>query len=228
MRENAAVRTSSPPGFLRKAAVQFGVSQERLKMMVRAAKLLSNEEMEIVEELLHLADAGVPSTRRSALSRGVMRALEAVPEESAPDPLAEVDGPFNASDAAESLALAEVEVQAAREAILRECISVGEAADLTGRSRQALERLRRDGRLLALRIGAQWRYPRWQFDSDAPGGVLPALDEVLRELALSPVGAAFWLLRPSEQLGGHPPIELLRRWRSEPVVELAREQNYLL
>jgi hypothetical protein len=154
--------------------------------------------------------------------------LEAVPEESSLDPLAEVDGPFDAADAAESVALAEVEAQAARDLILRECISVGDAADLTGRSRQALERLRRAGRLLALRTGAQWRYPRWQFDPDAPGGVLPSLDEVLRELALSPVGAAFWLLQPAARLSGHPPIELLRRRRSEPVVELAREQNYLL
>lgn len=215
------------PGFLREASARFGVSLERLGTMVRAAQLLSQEEIEVVEELLHLADAGVPSERRSALSRGVVRALEAVPEESAFDPLAEVDETFNAADAAESLALAELETQATREAILRDCISVARAAELTGRSRQALERLRRQGRLLALRVGAQWRYPRWQFDADAPGGVVPRLDEVLREIALSPVGAAFWLLNPSDRLDGHAPLELLRRRRSDPVLELAREQSYL-
>lgn len=227
MSESTAVPTPGPPGFLRKAAVQFGVSRERLETMVRAAKLFSVEEIGVVEELLHLADAGVPSSRRSALSRGVVRALEALPEGSA-DPLAEVDSPFDAADVAEHLALAEVEAQAARGAILRECISVGEAADLTGRSRQALERLRRAGRLLALRTGSQWRYPRWQFAPDAPGGILPGLADVLSELAFSPVGAAFWLLQPSPQLGGHSPIELLRRHRSGPVVELAREHSFLL
>jgi hypothetical protein len=47
------------------------------------------------------------------------------------------------------------------------------------------------------------------------------------DISLSPVGAAFWLLQPSERLGGWPPIELLRRRRPEPILELAREQSFL-
>ncbi|HWM94569.1 MAG TPA: helix-turn-helix domain-containing protein [Thermoanaerobaculia bacterium] len=213
--------------FLREASARFGISPERLETMVRAARLLSRDEMALVRELLHLVDAGVPTERRSAVSRGVKRALEALPEEPALDPLAAVDEPLDTAKAAESLAWAEMEAQATREAILRECIGVADAARLIGRSRQALERLRRAGRLLALRVGAQWRYPRWQFDSDSPGGVVPGLDDVLHELALSPVGAAYWLLQPSERLGGHPPVELLRRRRPEPVIDLAREQSLL-
>lgn len=218
---------ASNAGFLREASARFGISPEKLETMVRAARLLSRDEMAVVKELLHLADTGVPTERRSALSRGVRRALEALPEGSVLDPLAAVDEPLDTADAAESLALAEMEAQSTREAILRECISVAEAAILIGRSRQALERLRRAGRLLALRVGAQWRYPRWQFDADAPGGVLPGLEEVIQQLALSPVGAAFWLLQPSERLGGKRPVDLLRRHRPEAVVALAREQSYL-
>ncbi|HET9225797.1 MAG TPA: hypothetical protein VFR31_03970 [Thermoanaerobaculia bacterium] len=87
--------------------------------------------------------------------------------------------------------------------------------------------MRRAGRLLALRVGSQWRYPQWQFDPDAPGGVVPGLEEILQQLSLSPTGAAFWLLQPSERLGRRPPIELLRRRRPGPVLQLAREQSYL-
>ncbi len=143
------------------------------------------------------------------------------------DPLAAVDDPLDADGAAESIALAEVESQAVRETILKDCIDAAEAGKLIGRSRQALERLRRNGRLLAMRVGSRWRYPRWQFDPDAPGGVVPGIAEVLRELSLSPTAAAFWLLQPSEALGVHPPIEWLHRHRPEPVIELARQTSLI-
>jgi hypothetical protein len=96
-----------------------------------------------------------------------------VQEEVNHDPLADVDEPMDAAEIAQELSLAEKEAQAAREEILRDSISLAEAARLTGRSRQELERLRRDGRLLALRGGRQWLYPHWQFDPNAPDGVLP-------------------------------------------------------
>jgi hypothetical protein len=143
------------------------------------------------------------------------------------DPLAAVDDPLDADGAAESIALAEVESQALRETILKDCIDAAEAGKLTGRSRQALERLRREGRLLALRVSSRWRYPRWQFDPDTPGGVVPGIAEVLSEISLSLTAAAFWFLQPSEALSGHPPIEWLRRHRPEPVIELARQTSLL-
>ena len=107
------------------------------------------------------------------------------------------------------------------------CVSAAGSAILTGRSRQSIERLRKAGRLLALRSGNQWLYPRWQFEQDAPGGVVPGLEEVLHHLHLSAAGAAFWLLQPSERLGGAPPIQLLRRHLPEPVIQLAREHSFM-
>ena len=225
-RAKAASR-EEPAEVLREVSARYGVAPRRMRVLVRAAQLLSPAEMDLVEELLHLADRGVPAERRSALSRGVVKALEATPEAAARDPLAEVDEPLDTAAAAESLALAEMEAATTRAEILRDSISVGEAAELTGRSRQALERLRREGRLLALRVGAQWRYPRWQLDPDAPGGVVPALDEVLLHVALSPAGAALWLLTPQEQLGGATPIALLRRRRPQRVLLRAREQGWM-
>ncbi len=212
--------------FLHEASIRLGISRFRLTTAVRASQALSKEELEVVTSLVDVAQTGAPLRKRSAVSRGLVRALRTI-WEATEDPLADVDEPMHAAEAAEEISLAEAESQARREAILKESITAAEAAELTGRSRQALERLRRQGRLLALRKGKQWRYPRWQFDGDAPGGVLPGMEEVLRTLDLSPLGTAFWLLEPYEQLGGSPPIKLLRAHRTEPVLQLAREHSYM-
>lgn len=212
--------------FIREASVHLGISQERLTTAIRASQALSSEELKVVTSLVELARAGVPLKKRSAVSRGIVSALKTI-QEADDDPFAKVDEPMSAAEAAEELALAEVEIQANRESILKDSISAAAAAALTGRSRQAIERLRRTNRLLALRSGNQWRYPRWQFEPDAPGGVLPGLGEALQILDLSPAGAAFWFLQPYGRLGGSPPVELLRRRRPEPVLQLAREHSYM-
>lgn len=212
--------------FLRDASIHLGISQERLRTAVSASQALSSEELQVVASLLELAREGASMQQRAALSRGIVSAIETV-RDGVHDSLAEVDEPLAPQQAAEELALAEMEGQSHREALLKDSIGVAQAAVLTGRSRQALERLRRAGRLLALRVGNQWLYPRWQFEPDAPGGVLPGLDEVLRNLHLSPAGAAFWLLQPAERFEGAPPIELLRRHLAGPVIQLAREHGYM-
>jgi Helix-turn-helix domain len=212
--------------FLHEASIRLGISRDRLTTAVRASQALSRDELEVVTSLVDFAQTGAPLKKRSAVSRGIVRAINTV-REAAHDPLAEFDEPMDAAEAAEVVTLGETESQAHREAILKQCVSAAEAAELTGRSRQALERLRREGRLLALRKGNQWRYPKWQFDADSPGGILPGLEEVMRTLDLSPMGTAFWLLEPYERLGGSPPIELLRRHRAEPVIQLAQEHSYM-
>lgn len=143
-----------------------------------------------------------------------------------PDPWDETDEPLSAAEAAEALSFAEAEAETFRQSILKDCVDAVEALRLTGRSRHGLDRLRREGRLIALRAGNRWAYPRWQFEPSAPDGILPGLDEVLGHLHLSPAGAAFWLLHPAEQIGGIPPLELLRR-QPETVVRFAEEQGYM-
>ncbi len=212
--------------FLHEASIRLGISRDRLTTAVRASQALSKDELEVVTSLVDFAQTGAPLKKRSAVSRGLVRAINTL-QQAGNDPFAEVDEPMDEAEAAAEVARAEAESQAHREAILKQCISAAKAAEVTGRSRQALERLRREGRLLALRGGNQWRYPRWQFEPDAPGGILPGLEEVLRILDFSPMGTAFWLLEPYERLGGDPPIELLRRHRPEPVIQLAREHSYM-
>jgi hypothetical protein len=219
--------TGAIADFVREASVRLGISQERLKTAVWASQSLSQDELKVVDSLLELARTGASLKKRSSLSRGIVSAIQTAQNAGDEDPLAEVDDPMSPSEAVEALLWAESEMQANRETLLKDSMNAAEAAMLIGRSRQSIERLRRDGRILALRAGSQWRYPRWQFEPDSPGGVLPGLENVLRNLHLSPAGAAFWLLNPAERLGGLPPVELLRRHRSEPVIQLAWEQSFL-
>ncbi|HEX4962304.1 MAG TPA: helix-turn-helix domain-containing protein [Thermoanaerobaculia bacterium] len=218
--------TGALADFFREASIRLGIPQERLTTVVRASRDLSNDEFQVVVSLLDIANAGTPMKKRSSLSQGIVSAIKTV-QEAKNDPLAEVDDPMSPAEAVEALLWAESEMQANREFLLKDSMSAAEAAALIGRSRQSIERLRRDDRLLALRVGSQWRYPHWQFEPDAPGGVLPGLKDVIRNLHLSPAGAAFWLLKPAERLGGIPPIELLRRHRPEPVVQLAWDQGFM-
>jgi hypothetical protein len=70
-------------------------------------------------------------------------------------------------------------------------------------------------------------YPRWQFDPDFPGGIVPGLEEVLKHLELSPAGSALWLTEPFEVLGNRRPIDLLKAGEQERkrVVHLAQQQG---
>jgi hypothetical protein len=194
--------TNAMSEFLGEASVRLGISKARLTLAVRASQVLSKDELE-----------------------GILSAIQIV-QDAEEDPFAGVDEPMDAAEAARELVLTEMEIESNRQILLQDCISASEAALLTGRSRQALERLRRANRLLSLRSGNQWRYPRWQFDPDAPGGVVPGVDEVIDLLGFSSAGAAFWLSEPSDRLGAAP-IDLLRRHHREPVVQLAREQGYM-
>lgn len=217
----------SESGRLLEAAVRSGISQRRLEIAVHAAQVLSRAEFEVVEGLLALTTAGVAPERRSALCQGLVHAIESLQEAESEDPLAQVDDPLDPREALEALYHSTEESRAVREQLLRDSISVAEAAELTGRSRQALERQRRAGRLLALRRRNQWRYPRWQFDPDIPGGVLSGLSEIVESLGLSPVGAAYWLSQPREELDDKPPFVLLHQRRTDQVLALAREQGHM-
>jgi hypothetical protein len=83
-------------------------------------------------------------------------------------------------------------------------------AALSGISRQAVDKRRRAGQLLALRVGADWRYPAIQVDRH--GMVPDGLAVVLRSMADSgPWSILDFLLTPDEVLEGLTPIEALRR-----------------
>jgi hypothetical protein len=87
--------------------------------------------------------------------------------------------------------------------------SASQVAALLGITRQAVDKRRRTGRLLALQLGARgYRYPSWQFDDT---GALFGLGEVLQAMAVqSPWMRASWFLTPNPSLDGMRPIDALR------------------
>ncbi len=83
-------------------------------------------------------------------------------------------------------------------------------AALGGISRQAVDKRRRAGQLLAMRVGADWRYPAVQMDPN--GTVAEGLAIVLRYMADSgPWAILDFLITPDEVLEGLTPLEALRR-----------------
>jgi hypothetical protein len=90
-----------------------------------------------------------------------------------------------------------------------------------GISRQAADKRRRAGRLLALSMGRRgYAYPVWQF---AQEGVLPGFEQVLAELgAQDPWMQAAFFLSGDARLDGMTPLAALREGRSESVCRAAR------
>lgn len=97
-----------------------------------------------------------------------------------------------------------------------------QAAQLLGISRQAVAKRRRAGSLLAVQTGRRgFAYPAWQFDARGPGGVLPGLEAVLRELGRDGVHSTWtclsWFLTGDVRLRGARPLDALRKGRVDVV-----------
>jgi hypothetical protein len=88
-------------------------------------------------------------------------------------------------------------------------------------SRQAIDKRRLAGKLLALDVGRRgYLYPAWQL---VPEGVLPGLEEVLVELvAHPPLAKARFFLSANARLAGERPLDLLRRRAVLPVIKAAK------
>ncbi|MBX9879950.1 MAG: hypothetical protein K2Y22_15945 [Candidatus Obscuribacterales bacterium] len=98
------------------------------------------------------------------------------------------------------------------------CVSGEEAGNVLKVSRQAVDKARREGRLIALPRGQnRWVYPIWQFHE---GTYLNGLTDVLAELKESgPYGQVTFFLNKNSRLTNKAPLDLLRK---EPVISAAR------
>jgi len=97
---------------------------------------------------------------------------------------------------------------------------------LGGISRQAVDKRRRAGQLLGVKLANDWRYPALQFG--AAGDVAQGLADVLQVLAdLSPWATLDFLLAEDDALGGLSPLEALREGghRVDEVLRIARVQK---
>jgi len=111
-----------------------------------------------------------------------------------------------------------------REELLRAeggAVGAPEMAALLGITRQAVDKRRRAGKLLAVAAGARrWLYPSWQV---AEGGTLAGLEETLAALrGWSPWARMGFLLGQNLRLGGERPLDALRRGQVDRVLRAAR------
>ena len=183
-----------------------------------------------------------PDPLREAFRRRAVGAVERMAREASPEALAEaLAAPSDTGTVARALA-----EQAATEALkhlepLAGAIARGaesrarltraaegmhsaEAAGrLLGISRQAVDKRRAAGKLLAVRVRGDWHYPAAQFDNNE---VLPGIEAVIAGMPeASPWSVLDFLLAPDEALGGRSPLAALRAGDLAPVRRLlaARE-----
>jgi hypothetical protein len=100
-------------------------------------------------------------------------------------------------------------------------LTAEQVAQMIGISRQAVEKRRRAGRLVALATGRHgYRYPVWQF-SDS--GTLPGLEEVLDVLTPHDewMQTVFFVSR-NPRLGHRAPLDLLKTGQLTAVLEAAQ------
>lgn len=99
-------------------------------------------------------------------------------------------------------------------------LSADETGRILGITRQAVDKRRRTGTLLAFKEGGDWRYPACQF---ADGEVVAGIAEVVRGLnSASPWVALDFLLAPDTVLVGRTPLEALKAGDRDTVLRLIR------
>lgn len=123
----------------------------------------------------------------------------------------------------DELAKSRVEGLAYRRELLEKAggaFRVSEVAELLGLSRDAVDKRRRGGRLVAVVLGRHgMHYPAFQFAED---GVLEGLERVLKALEPEDGWVALqFFLEEEELLGGRTPAEALEGGEAGEVVEVA-------
>jgi hypothetical protein len=97
-------------------------------------------------------------------------------------------------------------------------VSVAEAAAVLGMTRQAVDKRRREGKLLAVELGKRgYYYPVWQLQQQG-------MSDVLKTLApRDPWTQLSFFANPNDLLGDRTPIECLKAGEIEKVVKAAAE-----
>jgi hypothetical protein len=101
-------------------------------------------------------------------------------------------------------------------------ISRDDAAELLGIAAQSVTAKLASRKLVGIKVGREWRLPTWQFDPDAPTGVLPDLDTLQAVFPGGPVSLSRWMLKARPEFNGRNAREEMILHGSAPVIELAR------
>lgn len=109
-----------------------------------------------------------------------------------------------------------------RRRLAAESISRDDAAELLGIAAQSVTSKLASGKLIGIKVGREWRLPRWQFDPDNTSGVLPDLDVLQAAFPGGPVSLSKWIARAQPDFDGRTPREELIIHGSAPVIKVAR------
>lgn len=97
---------------------------------------------------------------------------------------------------------------------------------LGGITRQAVDKRRRAGQLLSVKVANDWRYPAMQFGP--AGEVIPGVSDILLALAdVSPWSILDFLLAEDDALGGLSPLQALKQSgaSADEAIRIARAQK---
>jgi hypothetical protein len=81
------------------------------------------------------------------------------------------------------------------------------AAELLGISPQSVTDKLESRKLVGIKVGREWRLPRWQFDPDNTTGALPDLNVLQAVFPGGPVSLSRWMMRPNPEFDGRTPRE---------------------
>ena len=158
----------------------------------------------------------------------VVQALEHIATEIVPDPAAEtlsadISGQYYSQEERIQLEMDTlVRHFLHRRQLLENAFSAPQVAEILGTSRQTPHDRIKSQTLLAVRDNGKMLFPAWQFDPTGPDGVLEALPQVLKNLALSDYAKLNWLTRPNPYLEGLTPVEVLKQGQGDRVIQEAQ------
>jgi hypothetical protein len=95
-------------------------------------------------------------------------------------------------------------------------------AGLLGISSQSVTDKLESRKLVGIKVGREWRLPRWQFDPDNTTGALADLDVLQAAFPGGPVSLSRWIMRPHPEFGGRTPREEAIAHGSQSVINVAR------
>jgi hypothetical protein len=112
----------------------------------------------------------------------------------------------------------------AKRKIIDESFAMVQVSELLALKEQEIFSLVKNSYLLGfVDSDKTWYFPKWQFDSSQPGGMLADLHDVLISLDISLIAKITWITSPNLALGDNSPLDYLRDGKSiAEVVELAQ------
>lgn len=96
----------------------------------------------------------------------------------------------------------------ARQDVVEHSVSRAAAAWLLGLSERAVTRRIEQGQMVGFKIGRRWAVPSWQLDTGRRE-LIPAVKMVRARFPGGPLDLSRWTIRPSPDLAGRSPREML-------------------